>query len=383
MWGFSHPGCNFPTHHAGYPDRQHPQAPALVEARAAASSAQGTSRMPASGFFPKALHAHTRSHTDAHRPQPGMPLPKPQVPPSIPRGRGGTPGGARSLPPAEEQRRGCRDEPAPPGAGTALPARCRSRWRWRCRSGRAAARSARVPQAPPRRAGRDRACAPHRAGLRAEPAPRRDTAPPPGHSTAAGTRHRTAAGVAPEQHRHRQGSGNGNNGTGTGNRGRGRELDSESAPGTLTRNRNRRRKPALPTAGSCGHHWEWGLAPAGSGKWERCQLALVQELGITLVNWEPCWEPGSRSNIAWAPRHGIIQKMGPSVGTGAGTVLGREQGWGTGATLTPAAPAGNWNWDQHMYARTLTLASGTFQAQAFGPALPWHRITGQGPAGTA
>ncbi|TRZ18600.1 hypothetical protein HGM15179_008512 [Zosterops borbonicus] len=102
--------------------------------------------------------------------------------------------------------------------------------------------------------------------------------------------------------------------TGPGNRERDGELDSEAAPGTLTRNRNRHRKPALPTAGSCGHYWEWGLAPAGSGKWERRQLAMGQELGTSLVN----REPGSRSNRARAPRLGIIQKMCPSVGTGMG-----------------------------------------------------------------
>lgn len=161
------------------------------------------------------------------------------------------------------------------------------------------------------------------------------------------------------------------------------ELDSEPAPGTLTRNGNRHRKPALPTAGNCGHYWEWGLAPPGSGKWERRQLALVQELRTSLVNWEPCWEPGSRSDISQAPRPEIIQKMGPSVGTGAGTVLGREQEWQTGAALTPAPPAGNRNWDQHLHNWTLALATGAFQALALGPALPWQQIIGQSPTGSA
>lgn len=178
----------------------------LSKARVAASSAQGTSRVPASGCYPQSpSRTHTLTHRRTPPPARNAAYPKPQVPPSIPRGRGGTPGGARSRPPAEEQRWGCGDEPAPAGAGAALPARCRSRCRWRCRSGRAAARSARVPQAPPRRAGRDRACAPHRAGLRAEPAPGHGTGArhraglraEPGHGTATGARHHAGLRAEP------------------------------------------------------------------------------------------------------------------------------------------------------------------------------------------
>lgn len=84
-----------------------------------------------------------------------------------------------------------------------------------------------------------------------------------------------------------------------------------------------------------------GAAPAGAGP------GLGGQSG----------EPGSRSDIARAPGPGIIQEMGPSLGTGAGG-LGREKEWGTGATLTPAAPAGSWNWDQHLHTWTLALPLG-------------------------
>lgn len=85
--------------------------------------------------------------------------------------------------------------------------------------------------------------------------------------------------------------------------------------GTGTRADNRHREVTLPTVGYWDCHWEPGLAPPGTGKWERQRLSLGQDLhpglGTGVVNWEPRWEAGLGAGVAQAPGLGIFLENGP------------------------------------------------------------------------
>lgn len=115
----------------------------------------------------------------------------------------------------------------------------------------------------------------------------------------------------------------------------------EPAPGTGTETGNQHQEWKLALLGTGVITGNWGLAPLGSGKWERYQLMLIQDLclglGTSLVNWIAHWELGFGTGIAQASRPGSCGKRASQWKWGlADSHLDGNLGRGTGAAQAPA-----------------------------------------------
>lgn len=258
------------------PRLQHPQTPgltpALAEGKGSSVLRAGEEQGARFGlFFPKiplGTHTLTYHHTlPPPRSAAATRLPKPQVPPSIPRGRGGTPGRGAEPSPRGGSSGGAagratpsrgRRSPYLPGAGAGARCRCR-------RSGRAAARSASPPASTAPTGG---------PGPRLRPAPRSERR---GTGTGTGTRHGTGTDTASgtrDGNRHREWEPALGPGMGTRNRignwtaSRHRELSLGMGTGT-----GNRRSPLLGTVVTTGsgdwHHPVVGNGSGASWRWSR------------------------------------------------------------------------------------------------------------------